>query len=105
MAAEEDVPALVERVDKLSVSATARMTTTDEDEEAAATTARVESGNVENGDGSGGETRLWGFETRELYKLAHNFYKGEPVFRFLRHLIMRMYMCVCIFVCVCLRRS
>lgn len=77
MAAEEDVSALVERVDKLSVSATRMATTTDEDEEAATTTARVESGNVENGDGSGGETRLWGFETRELYKLAHNFYKEK----------------------------
>lgn len=75
MAAEEDVsPALVERAEKLSVSRT-----TDEDEEATTrtTVAGVESGNVENGDGSGGETRLWGFETRELYKLAHNFYKEK----------------------------
>lgn len=23
------------------------------------------------------EPRLWGFETRELYKMAVNFYKGE----------------------------
>lgn len=23
------------------------------------------------------EPRLWGFETRELYKIAVNFYKGE----------------------------
>lgn len=25
------------------------------------------------------EPRLWGFETRELYKMAVNFYKGESV--------------------------
>lgn len=62
---EEDVSALSERVDKLSVSAT--------DDE-------VVSKGVENGaDGNAKtcEPRLWGFETRELYKLALNFYKGE----------------------------
>lgn len=74
MAAEENVSALVERVDKVSVSATTT-TMTDEDDEA----TRVE-GDARNGDaGSSGEPRLWGFETRELYKLAHNFYKGEPL--------------------------
>ena len=25
------------------------------------------------------EPRLWGFETRELYKIAVNFYKGESI--------------------------
>ncbi|KAL6440126.1 hypothetical protein ACFW04_003025 [Cataglyphis niger] len=69
MAAEEDVSALGERVDKLSVSAT----TTDEDDEAV---SKVES-NAENGDAKISEPQLWGFETRELYKLAHNFYKEK----------------------------
>ncbi|XP_029659786.1 Golgi resident protein GCP60 [Formica exsecta] len=69
MAAEEDVSALGERVDKLSVSAT----TTDEDDEAA---GKVES-DAENGDEKICEPRLWDFETRELYKLAHNFYKEK----------------------------
>ncbi|XP_070152313.1 Golgi resident protein GCP60 [Polyergus mexicanus] len=69
MAAEEDVPALGERIDKLSVSAT----TTDEDDEA---TSKVEI-DAENGDAKICEPRLWDFETRELYKLAHNFYKEK----------------------------
>ncbi|XP_072754593.1 Golgi resident protein GCP60 [Anoplolepis gracilipes] len=73
MAAEEsDVSAAL---DKLSVSATT--TTTDEDDEA---TGRItESGDaVENGENAKiCEPRLWGFETRELYKLAHNFYKEK----------------------------
>ncbi|XP_050445747.1 Golgi resident protein GCP60 [Cataglyphis hispanica] len=69
MAAEEDVSALGERVDKLSVSAT----TTDEDDEAV---SKVQN-NAENGDAKISEPRLWGFETRELYKLAHNFYKEK----------------------------
>lgn len=62
-------------LDKLSVSATT--TTTDEDDEA---TGRItESGDaVENGENAKiCEPRLWGFETRELYKLAHNFYKEK----------------------------
>jgi len=63
---EEDVSALSERVDKLNVS------TTDD---------QAVNKSVENGADSNARTicepRLWGFETRELYKLALNFYKGE----------------------------
>ncbi|KMR05271.1 protein tmed8 [Lasius niger] len=76
MAAEEDVSALGERVDKLSIAATTTTTTTtDEDDEE----SKVENGDTENGDAKICEDppRLWGFETRELYKLALNFYKEK----------------------------
>lgn len=66
-ATEEDVSALGERLEKLSV---------EDDEE---TTAKL--GNDAENDGDDAKIcespRLWGFETRELYKLALNFYKGE----------------------------
>lgn len=62
-AGEEDASALSERVDNLSVSAT--------DDETA-------SKGVEDGVEDNARTwELWGFKTRELYKLALNFYKGE----------------------------
>ena len=64
-AAEEDVSALGEWVDELSVSAT-------EDDKKA--TNRTDSNDVT---AKNCEPRLWGFETRELYKFALNFYKGE----------------------------
>lgn len=67
-AAEEDVSALGERLDKLSVD--------DDDVE---TTTKI--GNDAENDGDDARIRegprLWGFETRELYKLALNFYKEK----------------------------
>lgn len=62
-AAEEDVSALGERIDGLSVSATEDSGTAD--------------GNDVDVMARSCEPRLWGFETRELYKLALNFYKGK----------------------------
>lgn len=67
-AAEEDVSALDGRIDELSVSAT-------EDSEMPAA-GRID-GNDVDVTARSCEPRLWGFETRELYKLALNFYKGE----------------------------
>ncbi|XP_018352842.1 PREDICTED: Golgi resident protein GCP60 [Trachymyrmex septentrionalis] len=64
-AAEEDVSALGEWVDELSVSAT-------EDDKKA--TNRTDSNDVT---AKNCEPRLWGFETRELYKFALNFYKEK----------------------------
>jgi len=62
---EEDVTALNECVEKLSVSAQA-------DDEA----VHKSEHDSEKIFGCP-EPRLWGFETRELYKLALNFYKGK----------------------------
>lgn len=67
-AAEEDVSTLSERVAELSVSRT------ENDEKDAA--GRI-NGNDVDVTAKSCEPRLWGFETRELYKLALNFYKGE----------------------------
>lgn len=64
--AEEDVSALTERVDELNVSTT-------ENKDAA---GRVD-GNDVDVKAKSCELRLWGFEMRELYKLALYFYKGE----------------------------
>ncbi|KAL6267045.1 hypothetical protein P5V15_000121 [Pogonomyrmex californicus] len=66
-AAEESVSALSERVDKLSVSAT-------KDDERDATGKSKDDGDAT---AKSCEPRLWGFETRELYKLALNFYKEK----------------------------
>ncbi|XP_071573777.1 Golgi resident protein GCP60 [Temnothorax nylanderi] len=66
-AAEEDVSTLGERIDELSISAT-------EDDE---TTAGRTDGNDVDVTTRSCEPRLWGFETRELYKLAINFYKEK----------------------------
>ena len=66
-AVEEDVSTLSEWVDELSVSAT-------EDDKNA--TSRTDSNDVDV-TAKNCEPRLWGFETRELYKFALNFYKGE----------------------------
>jgi hypothetical protein len=63
---EEDVAALNECVEKLSVSAQA-------DDEAVSKTENDGSAKIFDYP----EPRLWGFETRELYKLALNFYKGK----------------------------
>lgn len=69
---EEDVSALKERVEELSVvsttAATADMTTDDG-------TAKSENDTVDTTKSS--EPLLGAFETRELYKLALNFYKGK----------------------------
>lgn len=77
-AAEEDVSVLSERIGELSISAT-------EDDETTTTTAAT--GKSEAGDvdatARSREPRFCGFETRELYKLALNFYKGESARRFI----------------------
>ncbi|XP_011156026.1 Golgi resident protein GCP60 isoform X1 [Solenopsis invicta] len=67
-AAEEDVSTLSERVAELSVSRT------ENDEKDAA--GRI-NGNDVDVTAKSCEPRLWGFETRELYKLALNFYKEK----------------------------
>ena len=77
MATEEDVSALVdERLDKLSISATTDDDDKDKIDDKIDETVTCENAN-ENGDTKIREPRIWDFETRELYKLALNFYKGE----------------------------
>ncbi|RLU17157.1 hypothetical protein DMN91_011226 [Ooceraea biroi] len=66
---EEDVTALNERVEKLSVSAQP------DDEPASKSENDTEDASARSLDCP--EPRLWGFETRELYKLALNFYKEK----------------------------
>lgn len=75
-APDEDVSVLSDRVDELGVSAT-------EDDENAATKTN---GNDVDVTTRSCEPRLWGFETRELYKLALNFYKGEHSMLYLQYL-------------------
>jgi len=67
---EEDVTALNEGVEKLSVSIQA-------DDEAVSKSENDADDNAKIFDCP--EPRLWGFETRELYKLALNFYKGKII--------------------------
>lgn len=62
---KEDASTLNERIDELRVSVM-------EDDE----TAAGRTGNDVDVTAKSCEPRLWGFETRELYKLALNFYKG-----------------------------
>lgn len=69
---EEDVRALNERVEKLSVSGQPMS-----DEPSVVKGENDAEENARNLDLGCPEPRLWGFETRELYKLALNFYKGE----------------------------
>ncbi|XP_032688942.1 Golgi resident protein GCP60 [Odontomachus brunneus] len=63
---EDDIPALEEQVEKLNLSTVSDDAVTDkgDDDDAA------DYGNAD-------EPQLWGFETRELYKLALNFYKEK----------------------------
>lgn len=64
-AGEEDVSALDERVNKLNIS---------EENDNAENAAKND---TDNNTTKTCVPRLWGFETRELYKLALNFYKGR----------------------------
>ncbi|XP_025158975.1 Golgi resident protein GCP60 [Harpegnathos saltator] len=64
-ARENDIPALEDQVEKLNLSST-----TDD--------AAADKGDDDVVDyGKAGEPQLWGFETRELYKIALNFYKEK----------------------------
>lgn len=64
-AREDDIPALEEQVEKLNLSTASDDAVTDKGDDDAADY------------GSTDEPQLWGFETRELYKLALNFYKEK----------------------------
>lgn len=71
-APDEDVSALIERIAESGIFAT-------EDDENAV--SRTDGNDV---DVTARSCELWGFETRELYKLALNFYKGKPLDGFTR---------------------
>lgn len=64
-ARENDIPALEEDVEKLNLSSATDDAATDKDDDDVVDY------------GKAGEPRLWGFETRELYKHALNFYKEK----------------------------
>lgn len=68
---EEDVAALNEHIEKLSVSSA------QVNDEASKSEPRHDDDKDDAKTLDCPEPQLWGFETRELYKLALNFYKGK----------------------------